>query len=288
MTALLFAVSIAAHAYSQTPDRPGSSKQATSDVGTELFETKCAACHGLDGRGGEHAPDIAGAPSVRSRSDAQLLQIIRDGVTAKGMPAFLSLGDQKTCALVAHLRVLQGTTATSAVSGDALHGKEIFEGKAGCANCHAMKGSGSFVSTDLSDFAAKHNPGEIREAVVNPLRDREPGQTAVVAMTTTGDRYSGLIRNENNSSLQIQDAQGRFYLLMKSNLRNVERSPGPAMPVNYQQQLAKKDIDDLVSYIVHEASTSRSEEDSATPAGLDSGVGEATAAQSMDSVCKDH
>jgi cytochrome c oxidase cbb3-type subunit III len=286
VTALLFAVSIATHAYSQIPDRPGSSKQVTGGAGTELFEAKCAACHGLDGRGGEHAPDIVGAPSVRSRSDAQLLQIVRDGVTSKGMPSFVSLGDQKTCTLVVHLRFLQGTTAASAVNGDSLLGKKLFEGKGGCANCHAMKGSGSFISTDLSDFASKHNPGEIREAISHPSQDNDSGQTVVVAVTTNGDRYSGVIRNENNSSLQLQDAQGHFYLLMKSNLRNVERSPGPAMPANYQQ-LAKKDVEDLVSYIVHEAPTSRSEDDSATPAGLNSGADETTVAQSMDSVCKD-
>jgi cytochrome c oxidase cbb3-type subunit III len=290
MTTLLFALAAATSvAYPQTPDKPDSSKQVTSAAGTELFEAKCAACHGLDGRGGEHAPDIAGAPSVRFRSDAQLLQIIRGGVVAKGMPSFLSLGDQKICALVGHLHFLQGPTATLAVNGDSRHGKELFQGKGGCANCHAMKGSGSFISTDLSDFASKHNPSEIREAILNPGRDNDPGQTAVVATTTAGGRYSGLIRNENNSSLQIQDAQGRFYLLMKSNLRNVQRSPGPPMPVNYLQQLGKKNIEDLVSYIVLEASNSKPEDDSPTVVGLKSGTEEASVPPSMDSsACKDH
>jgi cytochrome c oxidase cbb3-type subunit 3 len=285
---LLFALTAGASvAYPQNLNRPESSKQVTDAAGGELFEAKCAACHGLDGRGGEHAPDIVGAPSTRSRSDAQLLQVIRDGVTAKGMPSFLSLGNQKTCALVTHVRFLQGTTATLAVNGDSIRGKELFEGKGGCANCHAMKGSGSFISADLSDFASRHNPSEIRAAILNPPQNGDPEQPAILATMIGGDRYSGVIRNENNSSVQIQDAQGHFYLLMKSNLRGIERSPGPAMPVNYQQRLAKKDIDDLVSYIVHEGSTSRSEDGSAIPAGLDSGADEATAPQSMDRGCKD-
>lgn len=287
-TLLLALAAGASVAYPQTADRQESSKPARSAAGTELFEAKCAACHGLDGRGGEHAPDIAGAPSVKSRSDAQLLQILRDGVIAKGMPSFLSLGNQKTCALLAHLRFLQGTTATGAVNGDSLHGQQLFEGKGGCGKCHAMKGSGSFISTDLSDFASKHNPNAIREAVLNPQQDGEPGPPSVVATTTAGVRYSGRIRNENNSSLQIQDAQGRFYLFMKSNLGSIERSPSPPMPVNYQQQLSKKDIEDLVSYIVHEASFSSSNDDFPTPAGLNSGAEEATAPQWMDNVCKDH
>lgn len=284
---LLLALAVATTvAYPQTPDSANSPSQGTNATGTSLFEAKCAACHGLDGRGGEHAPDVASAPSVKSRSDAQLLQIIRDGVIAKGMPSFLSLGDQKICAVVEHLRFLQGTTAALAVNGDSRHGKELFEGKAGCANCHAMKGSGKFISTDLSDFALKHNPSEIQEAVLNPPQDGDWRQTAVVATTIAGDRYSGMIRNENNSSLQIQDAQGRFYLLVKSNLRTIERSAGPAMPRNYQQQLSKRDIEDLVSYIVHEASISRSEDESSTPAGVNTGAEEVTVGHSVDSVCK--
>ena len=273
-------------AYPQASDRPESSKPVARAAGAELFEAKCAACHGLDGRGGEHAPDIAGAPSVKSRSDAQLLQIIRDGVIAKGMPSFLSLGDQKICALVGHLRFLPGSAAALAVHGDSTHSKELFEGPGGCANCHAMKGSGSFISTDLSDFASKHNPGEIQEAILNPRQAGDPAQTSVIATTTAGDRYSGMIRNENNSSLQIQDAQGRFYLLMKVNLRHVERVPGPAMAVDYQQQLGKKDIEDLVSYIVHEA-PSKPEDNSWTPAGLKSDAEEATVSHSMSNGCKD-
>lgn len=287
LTTLLFALASGTSvAYPQTSNRPESSKQIANATGAELFEAKCAACHGLDGRGGEHAPDIAGAPSLKSRPDAQLLQIIRDGLVAKGMPSFLSLGDQKICALVGHLRFLQGSTAALAVNGDSLHGKELFEGQGGCANCHAIKGSGNFISTDLSDFASKHNPREIQEAILNPRQDSDPAQTSVIATTTTGDRYSGMIRNENNSSLQIQDAQGRFYLLMKVNLRNVERAPGPAMPVNYQQQFGEKDIEDLVSYIVHEAS-SKSEDNSSTPAGLKSDAEEITVSHSRDNGCKD-
>ena len=60
----------------------------------------------------------------------------------------------------------------------------------------------------------------------------------------------------------------------------------PAMPVNYQQQFGKKDIEDLVSYIVHEAS-SKSADTSSTPAGLKSDAEEVTVPHSRDNGCKD-
>ncbi len=118
-----------------------------------------------------------------------------------------------------------------------------------------MSGYGRFVSTDLTDFAANHDANEIRDAILNPGRAEGPGPTAAAVTTIAGDRFSGLIRNENNSSLQLQDAEGHFYLFVKSSLRSIERSTGPAMPTNYQQELSTKEIEDLVSYIVHQTLT---------------------------------
>jgi cytochrome c oxidase cbb3-type subunit 3 len=240
---------------SQTSSARNSSKQIVSSNGKKLFETRCAVCHGLDGGGGEHAPDIAHASSEKSRSDSELFHIIRDGVAPKGMPSFLSIGDEKIREVVAHLRVLQGKTSTRAARGDPVHGQELFRGKGGCADCHAMSGYGRFVSTDLTDFAATHDPNEIQGAILNPRGAEATGQTAAAVTTIAGDRFSGQIRNESNSSIQIQDAEGRFYLFAKSSLRSIERSTGPAMPTNYQQELSTKEIEDLVSYIVHQTST---------------------------------
>ncbi len=255
-------------------------------AGHELFEARCAGCHGLDGHGGEHAPAIVATPAAKSRSDRELFNIISNGVVAKGMPSFRALGDQNICALVAHLHALQNTTAVLASGGDPAHGQQLFEGKGGCARCHAMKGSGSFIATDLSDFASNHNASEIRSSILNPGPAGSAAQRSIIAVTSAGDRYSGLVRNENNTSLQIQDAQGNFYLLMKSNLRSIERSSGPQMPVDYQQQLGEKAIEDLVSYIVREASTSKLEAPS-TVASNGSGVEEATLSLSMDNAaCK--
>jgi len=240
---------------SQTSNARNSSKQIVSSDGKKFFESRCAVCHGLDGGGGEHAPDIAHASSEKSRSDSELFRIVHDGLVPKGMPSFRSIGDDKIRAVVAHLRLLQGKTATRAASGDPVHGKELFRGKGGCADCHAMSGYGHFVSTDLTDFAATHDANEIRDTILNPGGAQGVGQTAAAVTTIAGDRFSGLIRNESNSSLQIQDAEGRFYLFVKSSLRSIERSAGPAMPANYQQELSTKEIEDLVSYIVHQTST---------------------------------
>jgi hypothetical protein len=71
-----------------------------------------------------------------------------------------------------------------------------------------------------------------------------------------------MIRNEDNASLQLQDADGRFYLLMKSSLVSVQRKVGEPMPVDYGRRLSSTELDDLVGYILREV---RSSDPSSSP-----------------------
>jgi putative heme-binding domain-containing protein len=243
-------------AVSQTSNLESPANPVANAEDKTLFQSSCAGCHGLDGGGGEHAPNIGRASPARSLTDSDLSRILHDGIPGKGMPAFNTLGDLKVRSILSYLRFLQAGRQTEAQTGtdNPNQGKELFFGKGQCADCHAIGGTGRFLSTDLSDFAGDHDPSEIRTAIVSPQEQEAVPHTSVSVMTSSGQHFSGLIRNENNSSLQIQDADGHFYLFVKSDLASIERSPAPPMPVDYKQKLSSTEIEDLVSYIVHQSS----------------------------------
>ena len=95
--------------------------------GEQLFSSRCAGCHGLDGRGGEHAPNIATNENVQHLADTDLAHIVRNGIPAGGMPAFgLSFNDSQIKEVVSYLRVLQGRDQTVKVAGDAIKGRALF------------------------------------------------------------------------------------------------------------------------------------------------------------------
>ena len=238
-------------AVSQTSNVKSPGAQAANSKGKNLFESSCAVCHGLDGGGGEHAPNIGRSSAAKSKSDSALAGILRNGILNKGMPPFNYLGDPKLDSILSYLRVLQGKTETRADAGNPVQGKQLFFGKGQCADCHAMHGEGHFLYTDLSDFAYDHDPNDIRTAILKP-QDVVPHSLARV-ISSSGQQFSGVIRNESNSSLQIQGTDGQFYLFMKSDLQSMERSPAPAMPADYQQKLSSTEVEDLVSYIVHQS-----------------------------------
>lgn len=218
--------------------------------GKSVFELRCATCHGLDGLGGEHAPDIIRQSTVRTLPDQALLDLIHDGIPEAGMPGFADMGKEDAQALVAYLRFLQGKSAANSIAGDPVRGRELFFGKAGCATCHSR---GQSIAEDLTGFARDHEVGEIREAILRPSSVRPEAATAVAQ---DGQTFSGMIRNEDNASLQLQDGDGRFYLLMKSSLASVQRKFGEPMPADYGQRVNATELNDVVAYILREAHAS--------------------------------
>ncbi|MGH9674857.1 MAG: c-type cytochrome [Bryobacteraceae bacterium] len=58
------------------------------ETGAKLFATRCAACHGLDGQGGERGPGIVEMRRSRARTPEALREVIVKGVPEAGMPPF--------------------------------------------------------------------------------------------------------------------------------------------------------------------------------------------------------
>jgi cytochrome c oxidase cbb3-type subunit 3 len=228
--------------------------------GKSVFELRCATCHGLDGLGGEHAPDVIRPTAVRTLSDQALLNLIHDGIPELGMPGFRDMSKEDGHAVVVYMRFLQGNSAGGSMRGDPVRGRDLFFGKAGCSACHSQ---GQFVAEDLLGFARDHWSGEIREAIIRPTGERPEAATA---FARDGRKFSGMIRNEDNASLQLQDADGRFYLLMKASLVSVQRKTAEPMPVDYGQRLNTTELDDLVGYILREA---RAPDVPSSPSGKD-------------------
>jgi len=70
------------------------------------------------------------------------------------------------------------------------------------------------------------------------------------------DRHSrGLVRNEDNFSVQLQSEDGSFHLLLKSELQKMEYQLQPLMPQTMPKGSARQELDDLVGYLQSVSST---------------------------------
>lgn len=220
-------------------------------VGQEQF-ARCIGCHGLDGHGGEHGPNIATDPKVQALSDRDLIHIVRAGIPSAGMPEFGSSFDEAQIrAVIAYLRILQGRAKAVSVTGDPEHGRALFFGSAGCSVCHTVAGQGGFLGADLSAYGSSHAPAEIREAIVDPNKNSDPRHGTVIVVMRTDDKFTGVLRNEDNFSLQMQTADGTFHFFDKASLERIERPAQSLMPSQYESKLGSKNLDDIVSYLMN-------------------------------------
>jgi cytochrome c oxidase cbb3-type subunit 3 len=231
-------------------------RSAAAD-GRKTFESVCATCHGLDGRGGERGPNVATPAKVQQLSDADTLRILQAGMPAAGMPAFGALGVPKLQAVMAYLRILQGGSKVASIPGDPQRGKSLFFGKAGCANCHMINGSGGFFGADLSSYGSNASIEDIRSAITDPDKDLDPRSGTVLVTTREGRQFTGIARNEDNFSLQLQSLDGAFHLLAKADLEHLEYQPKSLMPSDYGSVLSSSELDDLVSYLIRAAQATK-------------------------------
>jgi cytochrome c oxidase cbb3-type subunit III len=250
LTTLVVACVVAPIATSQAGKNHEKPLSSASE-GRQVLASNCAACHGIDGKGSERAPNIADNPDVRRLSDAELMGIIAKGIPGTGMPAFHSLSSTRIRDLVAYLRSLEGATGNVKLPGDPRKGETIFFGQTGCSNCHMIAGRGGFIASDLTDYARTHSTDQIRSAI---LESSSADQVKLATVVLQDDRkYVGRVRNEDNFSLQLQSLDGAFHLIMKANLKKLDYDSQPLMPINFGSLLNAGELNDLVSYLLKTA-----------------------------------
>src|SRR3978361_526734 len=73
-------------------------------AGRKQFESRCSACHGADGTGGELGPPIVGRRQAIAEEDSTSL--LREGIPDKGMPGF-KLTPEENTQIITFLRTLR-------------------------------------------------------------------------------------------------------------------------------------------------------------------------------------
>jgi cytochrome c oxidase cbb3-type subunit III len=215
--------------------------------GAAIFAANCAGCHGADGRGGEHAPNIATAPEVQHLMDRELAAIVRYGISGAGMPAFSSLKAQEVADVVAYLRILQGRGDIVKLPGDPKLGETLFFGKAQCSDCHMVNGKGGFLGSDLSFYGAETAPDRMRGVILDPEKNLPAEKKGTTVVTTSGQTITGMLKIHDNFSVSLQTPDGNFHYYPNAQLTKVDYATRSLMPA---ASLNSKEVDDLISYLL--------------------------------------
>lgn len=220
--------------------------------GREIYNRTCTACHGVNGAAGARGPALAGRDGYQRSTDASIFDAIHDGISGTGMPPS-SLGATDIWKVVAYLRSLRASASDTFVPGDAVHGERIFWGQGHCGSCHMIRGRGGIVGPDLSSIGEERTLRQIRDALTQPRSQIPDGYRPVEIVTADGRRLSGVLKNENNFSLQLLDSHDQLQLLTRDELREVYYKHSSLMPANYDKSLSPAELQDLLAFLSRQA-----------------------------------
>ena len=234
-------------------------------AGEYEFRINCALCHGLGAHGGGRGPDLTRAQKKHAHSDAEMFQVISNGIPGTVMPANgtngqgVGMTDEEIWQIITYIRSVE-VKAPANPAGNAAHGKELFYGDANCSLCHMIEGKGGRVGPDLTAVGGSRTRAAIIDSVRNPSRRLAWGLTestkefpqeyeTITVVTADGKQIKGVALNEDNFSVQMIDASEQIYLLQKDKLRSFQKSRESFMPQYNPDVLSEKDLEDIVAYL---------------------------------------
>jgi len=239
---------------------------AAAKLGEFEFRANCAFCHGLGARGGGRGPDLTRAQKKHGNSDADLFRTISEGVPGTAMPPNgatqqgVGMTEEEIWQVISYIRSVQVKNSAPQM-GNAARGKELFTGSAACATCHMVEGKGGRLGPDLTATGAARSLDYIFDSIRNPSRRLAQGISEAMkefsqeyeTVTVTderGQKFQGVVLNEDNFTLQMLDTREQLHLFEKDKLRSFDKSRESLMPRYDEKMLPEKDLQDIVAYLL--------------------------------------
>ncbi|HXB74542.1 MAG TPA: PQQ-dependent dehydrogenase, methanol/ethanol family [Candidatus Acidoferrales bacterium] len=234
----------------------------TAEAGRRPYQARCVACHGEDGSGGGHGPNIIDVRRPRATSKSEVRDLILKGIPDGGMPAF-QIPAEEADAIAVFVMTLKapaaGAASTEAAPGDPVAGERFFAGKGNCGACHTVRGRGSVLGPDLSTIGRDRRPAQIEQKLRDPEaapaaqagrggrggRGGAPPYRAVTVRLRDGRTIRGIAKNESAFDLQLLGMDGKLYLLSKQQVAEVVREK-TLMP---KVEASADEMRNLVAYL---------------------------------------
>jgi len=137
----------------------------------------------------------------------------------------------------------------ASLKGNIGAGKELFEGKATCSNCHIVKQLGKNVGPDLSEIGSKLSREAMYTAILDPSAGISHNYENFSVLTLDGQVISGLKVSETDQVIVIRTADAVDRRIPKTEVDVVKKSDKSIMPENLHHSFDQKGLIDLVEYM---------------------------------------
>jgi cytochrome c oxidase cbb3-type subunit III len=220
--------------------------------GQQQYTKSCAFCHGANGDGGAEGPSLIRSALLRHDNNGDLIgPVIREGRPDKGMPAVPINAAQiadTVAFLHAELKRLDRTspgkpsrdhfTLDLLLTGNAVSGKQYFNGAGGCSGCHSPTG-------DLAGISKKFAPAELQTRFLYPI-GKLPSVTVTLA---SGSKVEGTLVLMDAFNVSLKDRDGWTHTWPLSAVK-VEIKDPLAAHRELLKTITSADIHNLFAFLV--------------------------------------
>jgi putative heme-binding domain-containing protein len=219
-----------------------------SDIedGARVYQANCQICHGAEG---DQVPGVnfSRGKFLTVKSDEDLQRIIIKGIPGTPMPA-ASFPEFMGFPTMAYVRSMSAPGQRTLPDGDAVHGRNVFEGKGGCTTCHRVGQHGSLVGPDLSDIGSLRRVVQLEHALIDAEHEPSPEYRTVRVVAKDGTEYKGRLLNIDTFTIQMLDSSEKLRSFSKADLREYSVNAKAGMP-SYKEKLSRQELADVVSYM---------------------------------------
>ena len=135
--------------------------------------------------------------------------------------------------------------------GNPERGRALFVDPNGlaCLKCHVVGQEGEAVGPELSSVGAKYPREELISSVLFPSEKISSGYEPIVLALDDGRVVTGILKNETDDVIEIQDADAQTIRLDKEQVEDRKRGDVSIMPPGLAEGIDPADFADLIAYL---------------------------------------
>ncbi len=144
---------------------------------------------------------------------------------------------------------VKSLTEEVAKKGNGARGEEVFRrADISCMRCHSVSKAGGEVGPDLSPVGKSSPLDYIVRSILNPSAQIKEEFDTRIIVTDAGVQYMGIVKNRNDTQVQLKDASGKLITIPVANID--EEKPGKSlMPEGITKFLTHQEFLDLAKFV---------------------------------------
>jgi len=142
--------------------------------------------------------------------------------------------------------VVKGFQGAAQTAGSVNRGRQIFTER--CANCHQCADVGQAFGPDLTE-ARNWSKDRILSAILEPNAQIAPRYETQLMSTRTGEIRTGILRNDNTSSLTLLQPGGNSEVWPRLAIASMNQQSWSLMPEGLEQGLTVQDMASLLAFL---------------------------------------